>query len=419
MKYSEQVDQELLLAVIEGNLDHVKLYIEKGADIHVTQDQGRRNPLRLAAIRSHFDIVKYIVEDLKVDPGKDSRVLQMTTMANNNAKEIFKYLVEHGADVNIEDDTLGTPLIIALREDGDEEFAKWIVEEMGADVAYKCQKGEKTTAFHKAVQYKSLDMIEFLIEHGAADTFYVPDSRGFTPLTVAADEQREDVIRLLIEKYHCDPNFATDINPLFIAVQNRLVPIVELLLELGADPNITHAELQCNALHLAASNNYLPIVELLCKHDAKLDCEDPRGYTPLIMAASEGYSNMIRLLVKYGADPNHRAHSDNATPLFHAAIANRLEAAHTLLELGVHPLSIRTEEGTLADHMRSKGKTYMANLLEGWLEAPEEERMKLCGNCYKYIPDPKRCSRCKKKWYCSRECQKSDWPIHKSICKNA
>ena len=134
--------------------------------------------------------------------------------------------------------------MIALREGGDEEFAKWIVEGAGADVSVHGVKGEKSTALHKAVQYGSLDMIEFLIRHGADKNFNDPDARGYTPLTVAADEKREDVIRLLIEKYDCNPNFATDINPLFIAVQKRYVPIVRLLLDLGADPNITHEELQ-------------------------------------------------------------------------------------------------------------------------------------------------------------------------------
>jgi ankyrin repeat protein len=418
MSYSEEVDTQLLIAVMEGRLDNVKRYIGLGADIHVTQDEGRRNPLRLAAIRSYMDIVKYIVEELEVDPGKDTRVLQMTTMAGNNAKEIFKYLIDHGGKVDIEDKSLGTSLMIALREGGDEEFAKWIIEECGADVTVVTRHGEKSTALHKAVQFGTIEMIEYLISKGADKLFNVPDGRGFTPLTVAADESREDVIRLLISKYGVDPNFITEINPLFIAVQKRLVPVVELLMDLGSDANITQQEMKCNPLHLAASNDYQSLAIILCEHGANVDCEDPRGYTPLIMAASEGYSKMIQILCQYGADYNHRAHKDNATPLFHAVLANRLDATKVLLELGCHPLSIRNEEEeTLADMARKRGHNFMANLLEGWLECDEEGRRKLCGNCCKHTEAPKICTRCRNKWYCSQPCQKADWRFHKLQCK--
>lgn len=43
-----------------------------------------------------------------------------------------------------------------------------------------------------------------------------------------------------------------------------------------------------------------------------------------------------------------------------------------------------------------------------------------CGNCRKTqseLPIPlKRCAKCKGQWYCSRECQKSDWKSHKKVC---
>lgn len=43
-----------------------------------------------------------------------------------------------------------------------------------------------------------------------------------------------------------------------------------------------------------------------------------------------------------------------------------------------------------------------------------------CNSCRKtqiQLPNPlKRCAKCKSQWYCSRECQKSDWKIHKKLC---
>ena len=41
---------------------------------------------------------------------------------------------------------------------------------------------------------------------------------------------------------------------------------------------------------------------------------------------------------------------------------------------------------------------------------------KVCGKCA--IGGPlKRCSRCKQAFYCSKDCQKSDWPQHKRSCQ--
>lgn len=118
---------------------------------------------------------------------------------------------------------------------------------------------------------------------------------------------------------------------------------------------------------MAASNEFLDIVEILIKAGAKVDCEDPRGYTPLLMAATEGYVKCVELLLKGGADPNHRAHSDNTTTLFHSAAKNRIGklkriafsdllmyfkgVVHLLLKYGADCLSTRHENGETSAQM--------------------------------------------------------------------
>jgi len=412
------MDEGLLTSVLEGNLERVKFFCEKGANVYVTHDGGRRNPLRLAAIRSHLPIVKYLVEERFVDPGKDTRVLQMTTMASNDVKDIFTYLLGHGANIDIEDPMLGTTLMIAVREGGDLELAKWIVDTCKANVAYLCTTGEKSSAMHKACQFSTIEMIEFLISRGGDKLFEIPDGRGFTPLMIAASEGRNEIVSLLVEKYNCKINFTTDINHLFIAIQNDLIPTVELLLKLGADPNAVQEKMQCRPLHIAASNNFLLLVTSLCEHGAIVDCEDPRGYTPLFMASAEGYTKCVKLLLKYHADIHHRAHSDNTTAIFHAIMSNRVETVKALLEEGANPYDTKSSEGqTLEEVSREKENIFMANLLAGFLNLKEKNVGKLCDVCNKYLEKPKRCGKCKNRFYCSQECQKQDWSTHKLECK--
>lgn len=37
-----------------------------------------------------------------------------------------------------------------------------------------------------------------------------------------------------------------------------------------------------------------------------------------------------------------------------------------------------------------------------------------CSVCYK--EDTKTCSKCRKYYYCGKECQVKDWPSHKEVC---
>eukprot|EP01130_Rhizamoeba_saxonica_P008204 TRINITY_DN3316_c1_g2_i1.p1 TRINITY_DN3316_c1_g2~~TRINITY_DN3316_c1_g2_i1.p1 ORF type:complete len:440 (+),score=87.65 TRINITY_DN3316_c1_g2_i1:61-1380(+) len=434
MEYSKEVDQGFFVAAFEGDCERLRYFHSKGADVLVTPDkEGRKNPLRMAAIRSHFDAVKCLVEELGVDPSKDTRVLQMTIMASDGSREIFEYLLSQGADINTEDPALGTSLMLSCRGNPDDDFvlkeehllqedtARWLVE-LGADVSYVCKTGEQSTAVHKACEGASLDLIKFLIENGGEKALTIGDKRGFTPLICAAAKGRNDVVSLLIEEYNCDPDFFTEINAMFMAVQNRKGPTVELLVQYGADPSTMHPTMQCFPLHIAASNEFNDIVLVLLKTGAPADCEDPRGYTPLFMAASEGYSKTCQILLHGGADPNHRSHQDNSTAVFHAVLANRLQSVKVLLMAGADPLSTRGEDNkTLAEMSREKNREYMANLLEGWVLAIEsgKDPRKLCGVCCKFVETPKRCSRCKSIWYCTRHCQKKHWAVHKTECKPA
>jgi hypothetical protein len=47
----------------------------------------------------------------------------------------------------------------------------------------------------------------------------------------------------------------------------------------------------------------------------------------------------------------------------------------------------------------------------------DSKNFKQCNVCSKITPTLKKCSRCKKVNYCSVECQKEDWKIHKKTCQ--
>lgn len=59
--------------------------------------------------------------------------------------------------------------------------------------------------------------------------------------------------------------------------------------------------------------------------------------TPLHVAAQRGHSQVIRLLISHGADPNHKREEYEWTPLVWASYRGHLDAVQTLLKLGAKP----------------------------------------------------------------------------------
>ncbi len=78
---------------------------------------------------------------------------------------------------------------------------------------------------------------------------------------------------------------------------------LEQLLKEGADPNTRAGVNQWTALMHAIHKGQEGSVRVLIAHQADLNAAGPGGMTPLMMAAGYGYANIVRLLLKAGANP--------------------------------------------------------------------------------------------------------------------
>lgn len=189
------------------------------------------------------------------------------------------------------------------------------------------------------------------------------DNDGFTPLIVAAQEGRHNVVRFLLEHgaqismasyagctalimtaIHGQPVVATalldacadvntsDINgctALYCAANHGHLSVAKILLKNGAQVSIA-ADDGCTPLHTAAKNGHPAVAKLLIGAGAELDRGSNGGSTPLHMAADAGHSAVVEELLNAGANPDCRL-PNGSTPLIDAAFAGHVDIVKKLI----------------------------------------------------------------------------------------
>ncbi|RYP00330.1 hypothetical protein DL766_007159 [Monosporascus sp. MC13-8B] len=136
-----------------------------------------------------------------------------------------------------------------------------------------------------------------------------PESRE-TLLHLAVVNNHEELTRLLLQK-GANPEVADNAGwkPLAIAAKSGplLLPIAELLLQYGANADSLNLRVRQSALHLCASGGFSALAKILLDHGARVDLGDVNDETPLFKAVTERRTDMVKLLLQYGATRNVRS----------------------------------------------------------------------------------------------------------------
>lgn len=191
----------------------------------------------------------------------------------------------------------------------------------------------------------------------------------------------------------------------------------------------------CTALmHASTCGNALVVEKLLNAH-ASVNIQDNDGQTALMAASMGGYNDIIEKLIAAGAHVNLQdIESDTALTL--AALYNHLSTVKILLNAGAdrsiknnmddtaYEIATRNTQLAIANMLQThkikrapadaKGDTKSAAAAS--TESKRTTAEATCAKCAK--PEAlKQCSGCRTLNYCSPECQKAHWPMHKVICK--
>jgi hypothetical protein len=121
----------------------------------------------IASGKGNLETVKLLVEkDADVNAVSSNKYSALFFAAKANKFETVRYLVENGADVNTADDINKTTALMIASEKGNLEMVKFLVEN-GADVNAKDQ--DSKTAAYISIEKNFKVITEFLYENGAKD----------------------------------------------------------------------------------------------------------------------------------------------------------------------------------------------------------------------------------------------------------
>ena len=190
-----------------------------------------------------------------------------------NAKRLFNALSENMRKELVSFKVNGKPALFAAVEKGNKIFVDYLLNVCHADID---QKGEYY------VQEENVTVLA-------------------TPLWSAVAEKKMNMVELLI-KQGADINDGTHTlcTPLRVACYDSNQEMVKYLVQYGADINIPSVE---GATCLMAAVYSEEICQYLIENGASVNVQSENGYTALHIAVHQNRQNTVELLLKQGGDP--------------------------------------------------------------------------------------------------------------------
>ena len=189
--------------------------------------------------------------------------------------------------------------------------------------------GDGYTALVNATRFNFIEVTTYLADHKA--DVNLTDHSHWTPLMYAAWQDSPELVAVLVKRgAKIDISNDDGLTALAIAAQNGKIKSAEALVTAGADVNAPVAKGGYTPLMLAAISGSSDLTTSLISHGAKVNAVNPGGVTALMIAAANDHPAVAGVLLKSGADPNARS-QDGRTAVGIAQASNN-EAMHKVFQ---------------------------------------------------------------------------------------
>jgi N-acyl-D-amino-acid deacylase len=279
-------DDRLYSAIRANDLRLIKTLLDEGISANVEGPDGI-TPLMVAAETGSLDAMKMLIDrhaDVNAKNINGSTALMWSV---TDPKKV-RLLLDHGADVDVAARSGRTALIVASFANPSAEVVRMLLAK-GANVAVMDQR--KVTPLNAATFGNDTATVRLLLDASGdvntADTFI-----GLTPLINASGNRNLEAVKLLLAK-------GANVNA--VSKTQDLPKIQTGTVEFGG----------WTPLLMAVPFGPPEIVRTLMEAGAKVNVQDYRGFSPLMLAAATDHANpeIVRLLLDRNAEtkPKTRA----------------------------------------------------------------------------------------------------------------
>ncbi|CAH0054414.1 unnamed protein product [Clonostachys solani] len=285
-------------SVLKGKESLVKVLVDYTDDGHNISSQFRE--------RLKDDGMRAMMEEMADRKSVGSTVVSgLCSVINSDYDMRLLALIETGADINAQDELCGSMPLTYAADFGRDEVVRLLLEH-GAHIDIREQSGR--TALHHAACSGYHEMVADLIERGATVDIKV---FGWTAMLLAARAWYAYIAVYLVE--HGADLGAQDFHGR-TALQWSCIhgdrSFVKELIKLGADVDAQDRYGQ-TALHWAAAGGHSTLVTMLLRHNANTTRQALDGTTALHLAAYTGQVDTVTSFLR--AEERHRRRSERGT----------------------------------------------------------------------------------------------------------
>jgi ankyrin len=299
----------------------------------LSQYGGNATPLQVAVLLDNERLAsRLITAGARVDTKGPSGRTALFSAVRDAHLDLIRLLIDRGAEVNIRDTDGASPLDEAVWA-GSLDCAALLLAHGARLNEPESQTG--ATPINEAAFMGRASVVQFLLQFHPDLGF--ADNRGYRPLDNAVRMGKEDCALILLEAEPTEqqtPEFFS--KTLGAAIRKGESALVESLLRHGAMPNdfLTSG---ATPLDVAASAGASEVVRVLLDNGADPNISGRTGTSPLEDASLKGFESIAGMLLDHGALVNRLNTGSGTTALYAAASFGKSQVVKLLLERGANP----------------------------------------------------------------------------------